>query len=63
MIKEIERFLYSLVELKLKNDDRLYIGYFVKAHFLKGMYEILPIDLKMRRIAFYKSHIEKIKFL
>ena len=62
MIKELERFLYCIVELKLKDDNKKYIGYFVKAQYFKNRYEILPIDLKIRRIAFYKSNIEKIKF-
>lgn len=62
MIKDIERFLYSVDKVKLLDDNKLYIGYFVKAQHFNNRYEILPLDPRDNRIAICKSHIEKMEF-
>lgn len=62
MIKDIERFLYHIVKVELLNDNKLYIGYLVRNHIFDIRYEILPLDLREKRIAICKSHIKKIEF-
>lgn len=62
MIKDIERFLYSVVKAKLLDDNKLYIGYFVKAQRYNKRYEILPLDIRDNRLEFCKSYIEKMEF-
>ena len=57
----LENYLYEQVIVKLKDEDKIRIGYFVKAQFFKNCYEVLPID-DNKRIAFCKSNIESIKF-
>ena len=62
MIKDIEKFLYHVVKVKLLDDNKLYIGYLVKALDFDNRYEILPLNYSDKRIAVCKSHIKEISF-